>query len=109
MQYYIKVESNIKIFVEDINPSGKKTILFIHGWPLSHKAYEYQFDVLPQMGYRCIGMDTRGFGDSDKPFSGYDYDRLAEDVRQVVESLKLQNFTLISRLRNVAIIDLPNG
>ncbi|MBC8060802.1 MAG: alpha/beta hydrolase [Clostridiaceae bacterium] len=94
MEYYIKVEPDVKIYVEDINPGGRKTILFIHGWPLSHKAYEYQFDKLPQMGYRCIGMDTRGFGDSDKPFSGYSYDRLADDIRAVVEALKLKDFTL---------------
>jgi len=94
LEYYIKVEPDVNIFIEDINPTGKKTILFIHGWPLSHKAYEYQFDKLPQMGYRCIGMDTRGFGASDKPWVGYSYDSLADDVRAVVEKLKLQDFTL---------------
>lgn len=62
MGYYIKVEENVKIFVEDLNPKGKETILFLHGWPGSHNLFEYQFDVLPQMGYRCIGIDTRWFG-----------------------------------------------
>ena len=94
MEYYIKVEADVKVYVEDINPGGKKIILFIHGWPLNHKAYEYQFNKLPQLGYRCIGMDTRGFGDSDKPWNGSSYDRLADDVRAVVESLKLKDFTL---------------
>lgn len=94
MGYYIKVEPNVKIYVEDLNPGGKKTILFLHGWPGSHKLFEYQFDKLPAMGFRCIGIDTRGFGDSDKPWGGYDYDRLADDVRCVVEALKLQDITL---------------
>ncbi|MGE5454986.1 MAG: alpha/beta fold hydrolase [Methylocystaceae bacterium] len=94
MGYYIEVEPNVKIYVEDLNPEGKKAILFLHGWPGSHKLFEYQFDQLPKMGYRCIGMDTRGFGKSDKPWGGYDYDRLADDVRCVVDALKLQGFTL---------------
>ncbi|HWQ41790.1 MAG TPA: alpha/beta hydrolase [Desulfosporosinus sp.] len=99
MEYFVRVQpdtitSKIKIYVEDINPMGRKTILFIHGWPLSHKAYEYQFKHLPKLGYRCIGMDTRGFGNSDKPLSDYSYNRLADDVRCVVESLKLYDFTL---------------
>ena len=94
MGYYVKVEPNVKIYVEDINPEGKKTIVFLHGWPGSHKLFEYQFDQLPKLGYRCIGIDTRGFGDSDKPFGGYDYNRLADDVRYVVEALKLKDFTL---------------
>lgn len=46
------------------------------------------------MGFRCIGLDFRGFGFSDKPFGGYDYNRLADDVRCVVEALQLKDFTL---------------
>ncbi|WP_307603107.1 alpha/beta fold hydrolase [Paenibacillus sp. V4I9] len=94
MGYYVNVEAGVKIFIEDVNPEGNKTILFIHGWPLSHKQFEYQFNVLPAMGYRCIGIDWRGFGNSDKPFSGYHYDRLADDIRAVVGALRLENCTL---------------
>lgn len=94
MGYHVIVEPNVKIYVEDLNPEGKKTILFLHGWPGSHKLFEYQFDKLPKMGYRCIGIDTRGFGNSDKPWGGYDYDRLSDDVRCVIEALKLKNITL---------------
>lgn len=94
MQYFVRVQPNVNIFIEDINPGGRKTILFIHGWPLSHKAYEYQFNQLPKMGYRCIGMDTRGFGNSDRPWGDYSYNRLADDIRGVVEALRLHDFTL---------------
>lgn len=94
MGYYVSVEPGVKLFVEDVNPGGSKTIVFIHGWPLSHKQFEYQFDVLPAMGYRCIGIDWRGFGQSDKPIDGYHYDRLADDIRAVVGALQLNDFTL---------------
>lgn len=94
MNHWVNVEPNVNIYIQDLNPSGRKTILFIHGWPLSHKAYEYQFDKLPEMGYRCIGMDLRGFGYSDKPVNGYSYDRMSDDIKCVVDSLKLKNITL---------------
>ena len=94
MGYYVKVEHNVKVYVEDINPTGNKTIVFLHGWPGSHKLFEYQFNYLPKLGYRCIGIDQRGFGKSDKPFGGYDYNRLADDVRCVVNCLKLDDFIL---------------
>ena len=94
MGYYVQVEPDVKIYVEDLNPEGEKTILFIHGWPGDHRLFEYQFDQLPKLGYRCVGVDTRGFGNSDKPWKGYDYDRLADDIRCVVEALNLQDFTL---------------
>ena len=94
MGYYVMVEPNVKIYVEDINPKGKNTILFLHGWPGDHNLFEYQFNELPKMGYRCIGIDMRGFGNSDKPWEGYDYDRLSDDVRCVIEVLKLKDITL---------------
>ncbi|MEX0975431.1 MAG: alpha/beta hydrolase [Bacillota bacterium] len=94
MGLYVEVEPNVRVFVEDLNPEGTRPIVLLHGWPGSHKLFEYQFDQLPKLGYRCIGIDTRGFGDSDKPWGGYNYDRLADDVRCVVEALKLRDFTL---------------
>ncbi|WP_028391170.1 alpha/beta fold hydrolase [Bacillus cihuensis] len=103
MGYYVSVESDVKLYVEDINPKGSKTIVFLHGWPLNHKQFEYQFDVLPAMGYRCIGIDWRGFGKSDKPMSGYNYNRLADDIRTVVGVLQLDNFTLVGHSTGGAI------
>ncbi|WP_342600796.1 alpha/beta hydrolase [Psychrobacillus sp. FSL H8-0483] len=94
MGYFVTVEQGVKVYVEDVNPEGKKTILFIHGWPLNHNQFEYQFNVLPAMGYRCIAIDWRGYGNSDKPISGYNFDRLADDVHAVISTLQLKDFTL---------------
>lgn len=103
MGYYVTVKDNVNIYVEDLNPGCKETILFLHGWPGSHNLFEYQFNTLPQMGYRCIGIDTRGFGNSDKPYDGYDYDTLSDDVRAVVEVLGLRDFTLVGHSTGGAI------
>ncbi|KWX77090.1 alpha/beta fold hydrolase [Paenibacillus jilunlii] len=94
MEYWIKVEPDVNVYVNDINPLGRKTILFIHGWPANHKMFEYQYNYLMPLGYRCIGMDMRGFGNSDKPLGGYDYNRLADDIRCVIEALGLRDITL---------------
>lgn len=102
MGYYVYV-NNVNIYVEDLNPESKKPILFLHGWPGDHNLFEYQFNKLPQLGYRCIGIDTRGFGKSDKPFYGYDYNTLSDDVRGVVEALGLRDFTLVGHSTGGAI------
>jgi non-heme chloroperoxidase len=94
MGFYIEAEPDVKIYVEDLNPSGNKTILFLHGWPGDHTLFEYQYNQLPKHGYRCVGIDTRGFGKSDRPWSGYGYDRLSDDVRAVVDAMGLKDFTL---------------
>lgn len=94
MGYYVSVEPDVNVFVEDINPTGSKTILFIHGWPGNHNLFEYQYNQLPKLGIRCIGMDIRGYGKSNRPWHGYDYDRLADDVSGVIDALELKNITL---------------
>ncbi len=94
MGYHIEAEPGVQLYVEDLNPQGSRTILFLHGWPLNHNAYEYQLEHLPKMGFRCLAMDTRGFGRSDRPWSGYDYNRLADDVRAVIDAFSLSNITL---------------
>jgi len=95
MESMILVEPGVRVYVNDINPSGNKTIIFLHGWPANYKLFEYQYNVLPHMGYRCIGIDTRGFGNSDKPWDGYGYDRLADDIFQVIKALNLCDVTLL--------------
>lgn len=94
MGFYVNVEPDVNIYVEDINPDGDKAILFVHGWPGNHNLFEYQYNQLPKLGYRCIGMDIRGFGQSDRPWHGYGYDRLADDVRGVIDALQLKDITL---------------
>lgn len=94
MEHWIRVEPGVKIYVNDINPLGSRTILFIHGWPANHRMFEYQYNDLIPLGYRCIGVDMRGFGQSDKPAGRYDYNRLADDIRCVIGALGLQNITL---------------
>lgn len=103
MGYFVCVEPGVSLYVEDLNPAGKKTLVFLHGWPFSHEQFEYQFNVLPAKGYRLIGIDWRGFGRSDKPVHGYHYNRLADDVLAVVDALGLDDFTLVGHSTGGAI------
>lgn len=72
-----------------------KPVVLIHGWPLSKEMWEYQVDDLVNAGFRVIGYDRRGFGMSDRPWFGYDYDTLTDDLRAVIEQLDLNDVTLV--------------
>ncbi len=85
--------TNIDLYYED-HGSGKPVIL-IHGWPLSGKSWEKQVPVLLDAGCRVITYDRRGFGDSSRPTSGYNYDTLAEDLHHLVTKLDLRDITLV--------------
>jgi non-heme chloroperoxidase len=89
-----KIESfdYVKINVQDVGTG--KPVVFLHGWPVNHNMFEYQFNELPKHGYRCIGIDLRGYGESDKPWDGYTYDTLADDVKFVLDALDLHDVTL---------------
>jgi non-heme chloroperoxidase len=83
----------VKINYEDLG-SGKP-VIFIHGWPLSLEMWEYQLAELPRHNLRCIAYDRRGFGHSDKPWEGYDYNTLAGDLHALIEKLNLEKVTLV--------------
>ena len=101
--FYIQ-SNGVKIAVYDPAPSRKKVVLFIHGWPLSYKMYEYQVNLLLDKGYRPISIDLRGFGKSDMPAEGYSYNQMSADIYNVVKALGLSNFTLVGYSMGGAIV-----
>ncbi|MEP6979046.1 MAG: alpha/beta hydrolase [Thermoleophilia bacterium] len=86
--------SSTKVHVEDTGGSGRPVVL-IHGWPLSGEAFKAQIPALQQAGYRVVAYDRRGFGRSDQPWRGYDYDTLADDLNGVLTELDLRDVTLV--------------
>jgi non-heme chloroperoxidase len=83
----------VKLSYEDYGQGNP--VVLIHGWPLSKEMWEYQLEPLINAGSRVIAYDRRGFGKSDRPWSGYDYDSLTDDLRHVIEELDLNNVTLV--------------
>lgn len=72
-----------------------KPILFSHGWPLDADMWDSQMNFLAERGYRVIAFDRRGFGRSDQPWQGYDYDTFAEDLHSLIAHLDLDEITLV--------------
>lgn len=85
--------TDVKIFYQDVGEGDP--VVLIHGWPLSHRMWEQQVDALVEAGHRVISYDRRGFGDSSKPWGGYDYDTMAEDLHALLEELEVTDATLV--------------
>lgn len=83
-----------QLHIEDTGGQGRPVVL-IHGWPLSSQAWQPQAAALHDEGFRVIAYDRRGFGRSDRPASGYDYDTLADDLERVMAGCALQDATLV--------------
>ena len=83
----------VQLYYED-HGKGQPVVL-IHGFPLSGDAWEKQKYALLEGGYRTITYDRRGFGRSDKPAVGYDYDTFTADLNQIMTKLNLKDVVLV--------------
>lgn len=82
-----------ELFVRDTGGEGRGVVL-IHGWPLSSESWSEQYGPLQEAGYRVVAYDRRGFGKSG-PGDGYDYDRLTDDLANVIEETGVDDVTLV--------------
>ncbi|MEO7233091.1 MAG: alpha/beta hydrolase [Polaromonas sp.] len=89
---YITTTDKTSLYVKDWG-SGRPVIL-LHGWPLSSDSWDDQALAIADAGFRAISYDRRGFGRSSQPWSGYDYDTLADDLAAVIEQTGAQDAVL---------------
>lgn len=83
----------IELYYED-HGAGQPIVL-IHGYPLNGHSWERQTRELLDAGYRVITYDRRGFGQSSKVGTGYDYDTFAADLDTLLETLDLREVILV--------------
>ncbi|WP_121119284.1 alpha/beta fold hydrolase [Croceibacterium ferulae] len=80
----VKTRDGTDLFLKTLG-QGRPVVL-IHGWPLSADSWDPQMIALAEAGYQAIAYDRRGFGRSDQPPAGYDYDTFADDLADVMEA-----------------------
>ena len=78
-------KDKVSLFYKDWGPRDGSPIVLIHGWPLTGDSFDDLAVALAEDGYRSIVPDRRGFGRSDQPWDGYDYDTFASDVEAVLD------------------------
>ena len=74
-----------RYFYEDVG-SGPETLVFGHGFLLTHRMWEHQIEALRDR-YRCITFDWRGQGWSDVTEGGYSVKELCADLLQLLDQL----------------------
>ena len=89
---YVEAADGTQIFYNDWGAG--RPIVLIHGWPVNADMWEYQSTFLASNGFRVITYDRRGFGRSSQPWSGYNYDTMADDLAAILDRLDLHGVTL---------------
>lgn len=92
----IPLPTGVALNVATGGPRGGEAIVFLHGFPESHRTWR---DVAPALAgqYFVVVPDQRGFGASDRPegVEAYRADRIVEDLIALADALDLDRFTLV--------------
>ena len=69
-------------------------VVLLHGWPETWFSWRKQIPLLADR-FQLIAPDMRGFGDSDKPLSGYNTKTAASDIYALVQRLGHQRVAVV--------------
>jgi pimeloyl-ACP methyl ester carboxylesterase len=90
------VSNNMKIAMPDgcnihveSRGDGDVAIVFLHGLMLSGAVFKRQIAAL-SAEYRVVTVDLRGFGQSDRPETGYTEDVFVDDLHCILDCLELK-------------------
>lgn len=95
-QIRVKLANGIELDVVDVGPRDGPVLIFLHGFPDSHRTWRHQIAHLSGR-YRCIAPDQRGYRGSSKPVGVENYtpDKLIGDVFQLADALGVGTFTIV--------------
>lgn len=95
-QTRITLASGIELDVVDEGPRKAPALVFLHGFPESHRTWRHQIAHFSDR-YRCIAPDQRGYRGSSKPqeVDAYTPDKLIGDIFQLADALGLETFTIV--------------
>lgn len=90
---YVKTSDKAYLYYERYG-EGEETLLFVPGHMCTTKFFMKQAAYFAG-NRQVVLMDSRGFGNSSKPLHGNDVERHADDIREVIDCLRLNQVTLL--------------
>lgn len=95
-QKRVELANGIHLDVVDEGPRDGPVLIFLHGFPDSHRTWRNQIPFFSDR-YRCIAPDQRGYRGSSKPqeVSEYTPDKMVGDVFLLADALGVDTFTIV--------------
>ncbi len=92
----IPLSTGVSLDVWTAGDPANPPIIFLHGFPESHRTWAHQMEALADDHY-CIAPDQRGYARSDKPDGIDDYrvSVLVKDVFALADAMRIRRFTLV--------------
>ena len=95
-QTRVRLANGIELDVVDEGPKDAPALIFLHGFPESHRTWRHQIPHFSDR-FRCIAPDQRGYCGSSKPqdVDAYSPDKLIGDIFQLADALGVETFTIV--------------
>jgi len=95
-QKRVTLANGIELDVVDEGPRNAPALIFLHGFPESHRTWRHQIAHFSGI-YRCIVPDQRGYRGSSKPqgVESYTPDKLIGDIFLLADALGVEKFTIV--------------
>jgi pimeloyl-ACP methyl ester carboxylesterase len=90
----IRVATGARLHYAESGKRDGRAVLFLHGWPDSWFSFSRVLALLPD-DLRALAIDQRGFGNSDRPESGYSIGEMADDAIAFLDALDIPRATLV--------------
>ncbi|MFW5634323.1 MAG: alpha/beta fold hydrolase [Erythrobacter sp.] len=92
----VELANGIHLDVVDEGPTDAPVLIFLHGFPESHRTWRHQIRHFAGR-FRCIAPDQRGYRGSSKPqeVEAYTPDKLIGDVFLLADALSIPKFTIV--------------
>ncbi|QZD87786.1 alpha/beta fold hydrolase [Qipengyuania psychrotolerans] len=95
-QKRVALGNGIELDVVDTGPKDAPALIFLHGFPESHRTWRHQIAHFEDR-FRCIAPDQRGYRGSSKPegVDNYTPDKLVGDIFLLAAALGIGKFTIV--------------
>ncbi|WP_427965687.1 alpha/beta fold hydrolase [Altererythrobacter sp.] len=95
-QQRVSLANGIELDVVDIGPRDAPALIFLHGFPESHRTWRHQIEHFSGT-FRCVAPDQRGYRGSSKPqeVEAYTPDKLIGDIFLLADALGIEKFTIV--------------
>lgn len=94
-QQRVTLPTGVELDVWTTGDLANPAIIFLHGFPESHRTWRHQMAALSSR-YYCVAPDQRGYARSSKPpeVSDYAVSKLVSDVFALADALGIGSFTI---------------
>jgi hypothetical protein len=92
----VALPNGIHLNVVDEGPVDAPVLIFLHGFPESHRTWRHQIAHFSDR-FRCIAPDQRGYRGSSKPqaVEAYTPDKLIGDIFLLADALGIGSFSIV--------------